>query len=77
MSGFDWQYLGAGELIVEIGQADISRVTTDLGKEWTWDSEEYGVITDEDGTVTEWMTLHGARRRSLTAATNLEEQQAA
>lgn len=66
MTSWNEQYLGDGELIVEIGQADSGRVTSDLGKEWTWDSEEYGVLTDEDGTVTEWLTMHGARRAVLT-----------
>lgn len=66
MSGIDWQHLGAGVLIAEVKDGDTRGVTEQLGTDWTWDSEEYGVLTDEDGTVTEWMTLHGARRVVLT-----------
>lgn len=65
--GSQWVDLGNGELIVQLdGGEDSDRVTAELGAEWEWDSEEYGVLTDEDGTVTEWVTLHGARRKHLT-----------
>lgn len=76
--GPEWHYLGVGELIVRIDEHSIQEVTAVLGADWEWDSVEFGVITDEaleegeDGTVTEWATLMGVRRRSLTATPDLE-----
>lgn len=74
--GPEWHYLGAGELIVRIDEHSIQEVTAVLGADWEWDSVEIGVITDEDGTVTEWATLISARRRHLTATPDLEAEAA-
>lgn len=72
MHDLEWVDLGDGELIVQLDGKDSGEVTEHLGTEWEWDSEEYGVLTDEDGTMTEWVTLVNARRRSLTATPDLQ-----
>lgn len=89
MHDLEWVDLGNGELIVQLGGRESGRVTqgtkcradqdpmdlvrAQLGTDWEWDSEEYGVL-EEDGTVTEWVTLHGARRKHLTELPSAEVQ---
>lgn len=68
----EWHYLGNGELIARIDEAGFGRVTEVLGTDWAWGSAEFGTLTDQDGTVTEWVTLMGCRRRHLTGTPDLE-----
>lgn len=53
--------LSDGELIVNVTAFDdLAEVRKALGVEWTWTDFSVGVLTDEDDTSTEWMTLRGA-----------------
>jgi hypothetical protein len=66
--GLEWYELGGGEVIVNVtDHEDVSEVTSELGKLFTWDFVQVEALPDEDGEgATEWLTLIGARR-SLTA----------
>lgn len=52
------------EVVVNItNEPELQPVLDALGVDWTWQAFELGNLTDEDGTVTEWLTLHSAARK--------------